>query len=47
MQHESDIEKMIDVVDTELSFESIYNKKLDYNFTPWDMRKKSRLLIYC
>ena len=26
MQHESDIEKMIDVVDTELSFESIYNK---------------------
>lgn len=26
MQHESDIEKMIDVVDTELSFATIYNK---------------------
>mgnify|MGYP000276111666 CR=1 FL=1 len=27
MEHESDIEKMIDVIDTELSFESVYKKK--------------------
>lgn len=27
MKHESDIEKMIDVIDTELSFESVYKKE--------------------
>ena len=27
MKHESDIEKMIDVVDTELGFAAIYNKE--------------------
>lgn len=45
MKHESDIEKMIDVVDTELSFESIYKKEYMPKEYENEIRSANVLLI--
>ena len=45
MKHESDIEKMIDVVDTELGFEAIYNKEYMPKEYEEEIRSANILLI--
>lgn len=45
MKHESDIEKMIDVVDTELGFDAIYNKEYMPKEYEEEIRSANILLI--